>query len=286
MKTTAVSVPGERGLGSRSSQCRWIGLCRSRTIRPGTALLPPSSGAGASVGHGGREPGEFRRRGRGARKRLPPVSACSGCRAEAPCPASDAGNRTASPGPGSARPAHAGTSDRPQPRLPEGPCQSRSSCPGTAAFAGGGEPFSPGASWRSRLRLRAFRPRPFRWRARPVAEALAAARKAMAIVPGSGESLLAAAEAAFLTGDHGTAKSCFQRIPATDAKSDALKGLMLYLHYDPRGVARNSIAPIAAGPACRPRARAGYRRTIRRRTGGSGSDISRLISSIIRWAAT
>ncbi len=66
-------------------------------------------------------------------------------------------------------------------------------------------------------------------------EARAAARKAMTIAPGSGESLLAAAETAFLAGDHAAAKRCFQRLPATDARSEALKGLMLYLHYDPEG---------------------------------------------------
>lgn len=66
-------------------------------------------------------------------------------------------------------------------------------------------------------------------------EARAVARNAMAIAPGSVESLLAAAEVAFLAGDHGAAKACFQRIPAAGAKSDALKGLMLYLHYDPEG---------------------------------------------------
>ena len=65
-------------------------------------------------------------------------------------------------------------------------------------------------------------------------EARAASRRAAALAPGSRETLQASAETAFLFGDHEAAGRGFRRLPASDPTPDALSGLMLYLHYDPR----------------------------------------------------
>ena len=65
-------------------------------------------------------------------------------------------------------------------------------------------------------------------------EARAVSRGAAALAPGSREALQAGAEAAFLFGDLEAAGRGFRRLPASDPRPDALSGLMLYLHYDPR----------------------------------------------------
>ena len=64
-------------------------------------------------------------------------------------------------------------------------------------------------------------------------EARSMARRALALAPAAADALAAAGQAAVMAGQHELAKTVFRRASAADPAPSALKGLMLYLHYDP-----------------------------------------------------